>query len=179
MIEDHAGALRSSDQAVVRCPRHEVVRGLVRSRALTDRDESVAQAGSAAEQASRHSLVQTVASEGSECLRLIELAAWRVPAVWLDRVRRASTALGSARLASLGLLEPLTDRERDVLRLLPSRLTTREIADELFISMNTLKFHLKVIYRKLGCSSRAEAAVMSQRTAQPRHAGQLSETLRR
>jgi len=45
-----------------------------------------------------------------------------------------------------------------VVRFLPSRLTLQEIANELYISMNTLKFHLKVIYRKLGVSSRAEAA---------------------
>ncbi len=56
------------------------------------------------------------------------------------------------------LIEPLTERERDVLRFLPSRLTVREIADELYVSVNTLKFHLRVIYRKLGVNSRAEAA---------------------
>jgi LuxR family maltose regulon positive regulatory protein len=55
-------------------------------------------------------------------------------------------------------MDPLTLRERDVLRFLPSRLTVREIADELDISVNTLKFHLKVIYRKLGVETRAEAA---------------------
>ena len=45
-----------------------------------------------------------------------------------------------------------------MLRFLPSRLTVREIADELYVSVNTLKFHLRVIYRKLGVNSRAEAA---------------------
>jgi LuxR family maltose regulon positive regulatory protein len=109
----------------------------------------------------------------------MELAAWRVPSAWLDRVRRAASAAGAARLESLGLVETLTDREREVLRLLPSRLTLSEIADELFISMNTLKFHLKVIYRKLGCSSRTEAAAVSQGTARPRRWSQGSETLRR
>ena len=59
--------------------------------------------------------------------------------------------------AALGRIERLTERERDVLRLLPSRLTLREIAGELFVSQNTLKFHLRVIYRKLGVNSRAEA----------------------
>jgi LuxR family maltose regulon positive regulatory protein len=55
-------------------------------------------------------------------------------------------------------VEVLTAREQEVLRLLPGRLSLNEIADELGISMNTLKFHLKVIYRKLGCSSRSDAA---------------------
>ena len=109
----------------------------------------------------------------------MELAAWRVPSAWLDRVRRAASAAGAPRLASLGLVETLTDREREVLRLLPSRLTLSEIADELFISMNTLKFHLKVIYRKLGCSSRAEAAAIIQGMARPGAWTQKSEILRR
>ena len=51
----------------------------------------------------------------------------------------------------------LTSREIDVLRLLSSRLTSHEIAQALFISMNTLKSHMKSIYHKLGVNSRAEA----------------------
>jgi DNA-binding NarL/FixJ family response regulator len=100
-----------------------------------------------------------VASEGSEVTELVEHAAWRAPAEWLDRLRR-STAEACARGAPTDatLVEPLTARERDVLRFLPSRLTVREIADELFVSVNTVKFHLRVIYRKLGVTSRAEAA---------------------
>ena len=44
-----------------------------------------------------------------------------------------------------------------MLRYLPTRLTTREIATELYISMNTLKTHLKSIYRKLDATSRGDA----------------------
>ena len=43
----------------------------------------------------------------------------------------------------------LSDRELTVLRLLASRLTSAEIAGALFISANTLKSHMKSIYRKL------------------------------
>ncbi len=178
-LGNSSGALQSSNEAVARCARHDVIRNLVRSRAVKSHDESVAQAAAAAELASVCGLVQTVASEGAECVRLVELAAWRVPTEWLDQVRRAASARGAVRLEALGLVETLTDREREVLRLLPSRLTLREIADELFISMNTLKFHLKVIYRKLGCSSRAEAAAISQGKSLPARWNQTSETLRR
>ncbi len=52
---------------------------------------------------------------------------------------------------------PLTDRERDVLRLLNTDLSLREIASELFVSHNTVKGYTKSIYRKLGVSSRASA----------------------
>ena len=51
----------------------------------------------------------------------------------------------------------LSAREQGVLRYLQTRLTTREIAGELFISMNTLKSHLKSVYRKLDASSRSDA----------------------
>lgn len=55
-----------------------------------------------------------------------------------------------------GLLSP---RELEVLHLLPSSLTAVEMADELFISANTLRSHLKNIYAKLGVHSRHEAVV--------------------
>ena len=51
----------------------------------------------------------------------------------------------------------LSARELGVLRFLQTRLSIREIAGELFISMNTLKTHLKSIYRKLDASSRSDA----------------------
>ena len=81
------------------------------------------------------------------------------PIEWMDRLRRV-TAERQARVptSTLDMVEALTERERDVLRFLPSRLTIREIADELYVSVNTLKFHVKVIYRKLGVNSRAEAS---------------------
>ena len=82
----------------------------------------------------------------------------------MDRFRRAATPVGTTRLKNpVDLVEPLTERELDVVRFLPSRLTVREIAGELYISQNTLKFHLKVIYRKLGVSSRAEASEVARR----------------
>ena len=45
-----------------------------------------------------------------------------------------------------------------VLKLLATRLTTREIAAELYVSMNTFRTHTKSIYRKLGVESRPAAA---------------------
>jgi len=55
--------------------------------------------------------------------------------------------------------EELTDRELAVLRLLPSSLSRREIAEALYVSPNTIKTHVKGIYRKLDASSRDEAVV--------------------
>ena len=53
--------------------------------------------------------------------------------------------------------DPLSSRELDVLRLLPSALSLREIGDTLYVSHNTVKTHAKRIYRKLGADTRAEA----------------------
>lgn len=56
-----------------------------------------------------------------------------------------------------GLVDDLTDRELSVLRYLPSRLSQREIAAELYVSLNTVKTHCKAIYRKLGVDGRKPA----------------------
>jgi LuxR family transcriptional regulator, maltose regulon positive regulatory protein len=57
------------------------------------------------------------------------------------------------------LLEPLTDRERAVLRFLATTMSTAEIADELYLSVNTVKTHLASIYRKLAAGKRREAVL--------------------
>jgi LuxR family transcriptional regulator, maltose regulon positive regulatory protein len=55
------------------------------------------------------------------------------------------------------VIEPLTERERDVLRQFSGMLNTAEVADELCISVNTVKTHLKSIYRKLAATHCGEA----------------------
>jgi LuxR family transcriptional regulator, maltose regulon positive regulatory protein len=55
------------------------------------------------------------------------------------------------------MVEPLSPRERAVLRYLPTMMSNQEIAAELFVSVNTVKTHLKAIYRKLDVQDRREA----------------------
>ena len=55
------------------------------------------------------------------------------------------------------LLEPLSDSETRVLRYLPTNLSTREIANELYVSPSTVKTHLHRLYAKLGTHRRSEA----------------------
>jgi LuxR family maltose regulon positive regulatory protein len=55
------------------------------------------------------------------------------------------------------LAEPLSEREQAILRYLPTMMSNQEIAGELFVSVNTVKTHLKAIYRKLDVSGRREA----------------------
>jgi LuxR family maltose regulon positive regulatory protein len=58
---------------------------------------------------------------------------------------------------------PLTDSERAVLRFLPSHMTNEEISAALFLSVNTVKTHLRSAYRKLGVRSRRDAIARGRR----------------
>jgi len=147
-----------------RCPRHEVLLGLLRARSNVDSAEALTLATDALTTASSNLMLQTVAAECRGSMELVERVAWSVPEPWMDRLRRAAATHGGdgpLRVDDPHLVERLTQRERDVLRMLPSRLTLREIASELYVSVNTLKFHLRVIYRKLGVNSRAEATALA------------------
>jgi len=59
------------------------------------------------------------------------------------------------------LVEPLTERELDVLRLLVKGFTNAEIADELVLAKGTVKWYASQIYRKLGVSNRTQAAAQA------------------
>lgn len=58
------------------------------------------------------------------------------------------------------LVNPLSEREYDVFKQIFSQKTNSEIAEELFVSINTVKTHLKNLYNKLGVSNRKEALDM-------------------
>jgi LuxR family maltose regulon positive regulatory protein len=66
-------------------------------------------------------------------------------------------------LSSPQLLEPLSPRERAVLAYLPTMMSNGEIASELFLSVNTVKTHLRSIYRKLGTNRRREAVELARK----------------
>jgi two-component system NarL family response regulator len=57
--------------------------------------------------------------------------------------------------------DELTDREREVLRLVADGATNREIGSKLFISENTVSFHMKNILAKLHLKNRAQAAAFA------------------
>jgi LuxR family maltose regulon positive regulatory protein len=60
-----------------------------------------------------------------------------------------------------GLIEPLSDRECQILALIASGNTNNTISSTLFISLNTVKWHLKNIFGKLGVSNRTSAVAVA------------------
>lgn len=66
------------------------------------------------------------------------------------------------RLPNLKLIEPLTPREIEVLRLIQTGLSNREIAEKLYLTINTVKVHAKNIFAKLDVTSRTQAVHRAQ-----------------
>jgi LuxR family maltose regulon positive regulatory protein len=82
-------------------------------------------------------------------------------AQYLATARRGDPGLAplSASDRALGplIVEPLTEREQEVLRHVAHMLSTAEVAGAMYISTNTVKTHLKSIFRKLAAGHRGEA----------------------
>jgi LuxR family maltose regulon positive regulatory protein len=102
--------------------------------------------------------VRVFADEGERLARLLAALAKREGGSPYREVLHAAASRGhrSSR-ASQGLLDPLSERELDILRLLGSELTGPEIARHLVISLNTVRTHTKNIFTKLGVTSRRAA----------------------
>ncbi|MGH2835776.1 MAG: LuxR C-terminal-related transcriptional regulator, partial [Solirubrobacteraceae bacterium] len=89
----------------------------------------------------RHSRFHT--THGSLILEILNLLAGTQRASSLDKPER--------------LAEPLSETELRVMRYLPTNLSNREIASELYVSVNTVKAHIKHLYAKLDTHHRGEA----------------------
>jgi ATP/maltotriose-dependent transcriptional regulator MalT len=73
-----------------------------------------------------------------------------------ERQRAKEEDLSSVSRPS-SLVEPLTEREMEVLHLVAAGLSNQEIADRLVITLGTVKSHTNSIYGKLGVKSRTQA----------------------
>jgi LuxR family maltose regulon positive regulatory protein len=111
-------------------------------------------------------------AEGEELLQCVLEDLKGIPAVTLSAltarpgaftqqiirtIERSPAFVAQAAGPRRALPDPLRPQELKVLRYLASRLTQREIAAELYISINTMKTHVKAIYRKLDVGTRREA----------------------
>ena len=149
------------DAAPVDTPRQALHVALGRSHAawMAQRvDESRARLVEALEIGGPLGFVRTVIESGPHVRPLLD----RIPARsdgYVARLRSAAgteaTEVSAQHRRQLG--DQLSPREREILGYLPTALTIRDIAGELFVSTNTLKTHLSHIYRKLDVSSREGA----------------------
>lgn len=75
-----------------------------------------------------------------------------------DEVVRSFRGASLAAVVGLGATSPLTDREREIAVLVARGRSSREVADQLVVSIRTVDNHLQRVYAKLGISSRRELA---------------------
>jgi LuxR family maltose regulon positive regulatory protein len=109
-------------------------------------------------------------NEGKPMIQLLRsllgsLAYDTVLRAYLQRILRATARASRSQQGSAAgagpLLEPLTTQEQRVLQLLVAGYTNQEIARELVVSVNTVKYHTKHLYQKLGVSNRLQASAVA------------------
>jgi LuxR family maltose regulon positive regulatory protein len=102
--------------------------------------------------------VRVILDEGPPMAALLKLAAkQRNAPSYVRRLLAAVVTADAGAGVEQALIEPLSERELDVLRLLGSELDGPEIASKLTVSLNTVRTHTKSIYAKLGVNSRRAA----------------------
>ena len=114
--------------------------------------------------AEREGYVRLFVDEGRPMAVLLEAAVKH--GIALNYARQLQSAFGKAEdraPVNQGLIEPLSERERDVLRLLRTDLNGPEIARELIVSLSTIRTHTRNIFTKLGVRTRAALATEATR----------------
>jgi len=114
--------------------------------------------------------LRTFVDLGSPMRELLQIAARQGIALnYVSRILEAfpddeaistpSPVFRSSRREVDGLVEPLNEREMTILRYLAGTPSNQEIADELYLSVNTVKWYARNIYSKLGVGNRREAVL--------------------
>ena len=112
--------------------------------------------------------VRVFIGEGAPMEKLLQQAAAQgIGGVYVGELlgalrRESSDNRRTMALATSRLAEPLSDRELEVLQLLPTHLSGPEIAQELCIAVNTVRSHIKSLYGKLDVHSRRQAVARAQ-----------------
>jgi LuxR family transcriptional regulator, maltose regulon positive regulatory protein len=130
------------------------------SHALDDVDQAVASLRHAVDLAGPEEHRRIFLDAGAPARALVARYRDWVDVSWpfLDELAQAALDPAPAAASPMPVvIERLSERERAVLRYLPTMLTFGEIGSELFISVNTTKSHVRSIYRKLGVVGRRDA----------------------
>ena len=121
-------------------------------------DEVRTHLAAAMAEAERHVLVEVFVRAGSTILRLISGHPDMQRSAFGERVLNRAREVDSPSPGE-ELVDPLTDRELEILSYLPSRYTNTELAEHFYVSVNTIKTHMAHIYRKLEVANRNGAIV--------------------
>jgi LuxR family transcriptional regulator, maltose regulon positive regulatory protein len=133
---------------------------------MVELDKAVAAINRALSMAEPGRYLRVFTAEGQPMARLLKVAQRR--GAVSGYCQYVLTAMGEekqqlTKLYHPELIEPITAREMEVLRLIAVGLTNREIANELFISVSTVKRHVTNLYGKLGVATRTKALQESRR----------------
>jgi LuxR family maltose regulon positive regulatory protein len=117
----------------------------------------------AIDQSREERYLRRLVEHAGELLPLLLEIAGPLPDLYIGEVlsHAKRTAASGVLPAPTPTLEPLTNRERQILSQLTGHLTQHEIACGMYVSVNTLKTHINRVYRKLGACSRSEAVAVA------------------
>jgi LuxR family maltose regulon positive regulatory protein len=108
-------------------------------------------------------IIQTFVDEGPALARLLyELVKREIEKKYAQRLIAAFPAetpepTGVLKSETDEWVEPLTERELEVLQFIAEGLTNREVGERLYLTANTVKAHARTIYSKLGVNNRTQA----------------------
>jgi LuxR family maltose regulon positive regulatory protein len=122
-----------------------------------DSEDAMRQLSLAVRRAAPDGHMRIFLDAGEPAARLLGDLYLRRPSPYLRRLSEQAALVNSSSRTVKGLVEQLSARELVVLSYLPSRYSNPEIAARLYVSTNTVKTHLKHIYRKLQVNGRNEA----------------------
>lgn len=125
------------------------------AQAQGDQARAVERLGEALAHAEPEGYVRLFLDEGEPMRRLVQRAV--AEGVVPDYSGRLLAAFPSGTARGDELPEPLNERERAIVSLMAAGLSNREIAGELYLSVNTVKWHARNLYAKLGVNRRALA----------------------
>lgn len=133
-----------------------------------DQDGALYDLGEALRRAAPEGFVRVFLDEGTRVLALLRKAETRDIEAAYARVlldAAGTPATEAQKPTSARMIDPLSEREETVLRLLNAGLSSPEIARELYVSPSTVRTHVKSIYRKLDVHSRDQAVARAREMA--------------
>jgi ATP/maltotriose-dependent transcriptional regulator MalT len=131
--------------------------------ALDETDQAVQVLAEALQIAGSENIVRPFLDEGERlipCLQKLPSSVYRDRLINILKARLKATP---PEFGQTSLVEPLNEREISILKLMAAGCTNNEIADELYLSVNTIRWYAGQIYSKLGVKNRSAAATQARK----------------